>query len=144
MSMEFFTAEQKDLIPEYQAKWKKIALSTQRIDRDKAKEAMIKACKLLRQNKPEIVFCDSPFQALEILQSNSKTAPIFDWQGQQAAMQTLGDEQLELESRFKLFWATFLRQATMMFKLWLKKSKIRKKAVYKLITQLTNQTNKSW
>ena len=43
MSMEFFTAEQKDLIPEYQAKWKKIALSTQRIDRDKAKEAMIKA-----------------------------------------------------------------------------------------------------
>lgn len=38
-----FTSEQQVLIPTYRSKWQKIACSTERIDREKAKLAINKA-----------------------------------------------------------------------------------------------------
>ena len=67
MAIKFFTPQQEALIPEYQAKWQQIALSTERIDRDKARQSVIEACKILGKKEPEIIFCASPFEALERL-----------------------------------------------------------------------------
>ena len=79
MSINLFTPEQKALIPEYQAKWQKIALSTERIDRERAKKSVIEACQILGQKEPEIIFCASPFEALERLNTYvEQTETIFD------------------------------------------------------------------
>ena len=65
------TPEQEALIPVYQEKWRAIALSTERIDRQKAAEAIRSVYTLLSElypaffkQEPEIIFFDSPFAAL--------------------------------------------------------------------------------
>ena len=67
MSINFFTPEQEALIAEYQQKWQKIALSTARIDRDKAETAVREIYQVIGEKTPQIVFCASPFEALERL-----------------------------------------------------------------------------
>ncbi|BAY97853.1 hypothetical protein NIES37_18000 [Tolypothrix tenuis PCC 7101] len=57
------TPEQEALIPVYQQKWRKIALSTERIDREKASEAVKAAYDLIGEDEPEIIFFDSPYTA---------------------------------------------------------------------------------
>ncbi|BAY87168.1 hypothetical protein NIES267_66860 [Calothrix parasitica NIES-267] len=61
------TLEQEVLIPIYREKWKKIALSTERIDRDKAAEAVKQAYALIGEKEPEILFFKSPCRALQYL-----------------------------------------------------------------------------
>lgn len=66
------TSEQKALIRVYQEKWKAIALSTERIDRQKAEVAVKAAYQVMGLQEPEIIFCDSPYQSLRL--SASKAA----------------------------------------------------------------------
>ncbi len=62
----FLTPEQEALIPVYR-EWRKIALSTQRIDREKAADAIKAAYALCYVNEPEIVFYDSPYAAAKTI-----------------------------------------------------------------------------
>ncbi len=61
------TPEQQALIPVYREKWRKIALSTQRVDREKATEALKAAYNFFDSEAPEIEFFDSPKAALKEL-----------------------------------------------------------------------------
>ncbi|MEH1928546.1 hypothetical protein [Nostoc sp.] len=61
---EKLTPEQEALIPVYRQKWRAIALSTERIDREKASEAVKATYVLIGIEEPEIVFYDSPNAAL--------------------------------------------------------------------------------
>ena len=58
------TPEQEALIPAYRDKWKRIAFSTERIDRDKTVKAVELLYYLTCQKKPEITFYESPYKAL--------------------------------------------------------------------------------
>lgn len=61
------TPEQEALIPVYHEKWRKIALSTERIDREKATHAVKEAFGLFGSYQPEILFCDGVNTALNII-----------------------------------------------------------------------------
>lgn len=67
------TPEQEALIPVYREKWRAIALSTERIDREKAAEAVKAAYAAIHKQEPEIIFCDSPYAAWKfVIQKNLK------------------------------------------------------------------------
>nr|WP_235526577.1 hypothetical protein [Nostoc piscinale] len=57
--------EQEALIPVYREKWRQIALSTERIDKGIAADAVKAVYKILGFDEPEIVFFDSPYAALK-------------------------------------------------------------------------------
>ncbi|RCJ20521.1 hypothetical protein A6770_31390 [Nostoc minutum NIES-26] len=57
------TPEQEALISAYREKWRIIALSTERIDKEKAAKAVKEAYGLIGLDEPKIVFCDSPYSA---------------------------------------------------------------------------------
>jgi hypothetical protein len=59
------TPEQEALIPVYRDKWRAIAFSTERIDRDKAAEAVKAGYIALKYESPEIRFQDSPYVACQ-------------------------------------------------------------------------------
>lgn len=61
------TSEQEALIGLYREKWKAIALSTERIDRQNAQEAVRAAYQILGLKEPEIIFCDSPYETLRLI-----------------------------------------------------------------------------
>lgn len=66
IKVDKLTPEEKASIAVYQKKWREIALSTERIDRDKAAEAIksIYTSYLMKLPEPEIYFFDSPYAAL--------------------------------------------------------------------------------
>ncbi|MEA5469268.1 DUF6745 domain-containing protein [Spirulina sp. 06S082] len=59
--------EQEKMIPVYREKWQKIALSTDAIDRQQAREAVENGYIIVGKKVPEIVFVDSPLAASQIL-----------------------------------------------------------------------------
>lgn len=61
------TPEQEALIPVSREKWRKITLSTERIDRDKAREAVKEAYDLINLQEPKIMFCCSFYSALQTI-----------------------------------------------------------------------------
>ncbi|MEH1826576.1 MAG: DUF6745 domain-containing protein [Nostoc sp.] len=61
--IEKLTPEQEALIPVYREKWRAIALSTERIDREKAAKAVKVAYAAFGFEEPDIIFCDSPYAA---------------------------------------------------------------------------------
>lgn len=63
--IEKLTPEQEALIPVYREKWRAIALSTERIDREKAAEVVKAAYKVMDFDEPKILFYDSPYAALK-------------------------------------------------------------------------------
>lgn len=67
--IHFLTSEQEALIPEYQQKWKRIYLSTQPIQQNRAKAAVQGAYAVMGKPEPEVIFCTSPRAALERLQT---------------------------------------------------------------------------
>lgn len=67
IKIEKLTPEQEALIPLYSEKWEKIALTTQPIDRQKASETIKEAYALMGLSEPEILFYDSPYEALQII-----------------------------------------------------------------------------
>ncbi|MEG4088615.1 DUF6745 domain-containing protein [Microcoleus sp. Pol12B4] len=62
--IEQLTPQQQALIPVYREKWRKIALSTEPIDREKATQSVRFAYAALGYKEPQIVICDSPCAAL--------------------------------------------------------------------------------
>lgn len=58
--IEKLTPEQEALISVYREKWRAIALSTERIDKEKAAEVVKAAYTAIGKQQPEIIFCDSP------------------------------------------------------------------------------------
>jgi hypothetical protein len=63
--IEQLTAQQQALIPVYREKWRKIALSTEPIDREKAVESVRFAYAALGYKEPQIIICDSPRAAFD-------------------------------------------------------------------------------
>ena len=89
------TPEQEALIPVYQEKWRRIALSTEPIDREKAAKAVNFAYTAIGIKEPEIIFFDSPNAALRQLK-------IRPWS--QRGFELFGEvrNQLELQQRYQL------------------------------------------
>ena len=71
--IHFLTPEQEALIPEYQEKWKRIYLSTEPIQQNRAKAAVQGAYAVMGKAEPEVIFCSSPRAALERLQAYVET-----------------------------------------------------------------------
>ena len=63
--IEKLTPEQEALIPVYREKWRAIALSTERIDREKAAEAVKLVYAAMGKEDPEIIFVDSLYGAMK-------------------------------------------------------------------------------
>lgn len=61
------TPAQQAMIPVYREKWKRIPISTQPIDRQKASVAVNVAYKLIGEPDPDVVFCSSPREALNAI-----------------------------------------------------------------------------
>lgn len=69
--INFLTTEQEALIPEYQEKWQHYITSTEPIDREKAQSALNVVYQLMGKKAPKIVFCQSPYEVLQLkLRSN--------------------------------------------------------------------------
>ena len=65
--IEKLTPEEEALIPVYREKWLKIALSTERIDREKAAEVLKATYTAIDKQEPEIIFCENPYAGLKII-----------------------------------------------------------------------------
>ncbi|MCC5606998.1 hypothetical protein LC612_09420 [Nostoc sp. CHAB 5834] len=65
--IENLTPEEEALIPVYREKWLKIALSTERIDCEKAAEVLKATYTAIDKQEPEIIFCESPYAGLKII-----------------------------------------------------------------------------
>lgn len=70
--LDQLTPEQEAQIPLYIEKWKKIALSTERIDRQRATDAITAAYQWFDCEAPEIIFFDSPYEAFKELEDSWK------------------------------------------------------------------------
>jgi len=64
------TPEKQALIPVYRKKWRKIARSTERIDRNKAAESVKAAFELIDEPEPKVYFFDSIFSAINEYNDN--------------------------------------------------------------------------
>jgi hypothetical protein len=67
--IEKLTPSQEAVMPVYLQKWRKIAFSTERIDRDQATEAVKAAYNLIGKQAPFVLFFDSPDTALRELET---------------------------------------------------------------------------
>ena len=61
------TPAQAALIPVYRDKWRALALSTGPINRSQAAETIQAAYAIIGKKAPEIVFCDRPYEAADII-----------------------------------------------------------------------------
>ena len=64
--VNLLTPEQEALIPEYQNKWQYLGISTEPIDKKKAEAAVNSVYALMGKKAPKIVFCRSPYEALQL------------------------------------------------------------------------------
>ncbi len=67
IKIEKLTPQQEALIGVYREKWRRIALSTDAIDRQKASNAVKAAYERIGYQEPEIIFCDSPEAACSLI-----------------------------------------------------------------------------
>jgi hypothetical protein len=72
--IDILTPEQEALLPVIREKWKAIALSTERIDRQKVTVAVKATYRALNLTEPKILFFDSPLAAITFLESQPKSA----------------------------------------------------------------------
>ncbi len=70
--IEKLTAEQEALIPVYREKWRKIGLSTEAINRQKAEESVKALYANFTNKEPKLLFFDSPYAALKIILTKFK------------------------------------------------------------------------
>ena len=63
--IEQLTPQQQALIGVYREKWRRIALSTESIDREEAAKSVIFAYAAIGYKEPQIIICDSPRAAIE-------------------------------------------------------------------------------
>ncbi|MBD1934530.1 MULTISPECIES: DUF6745 domain-containing protein [Cyanophyceae] len=78
--IEKLTPEKEALIPVYREKWRKIALSTEPIDKEKAAKAIKKAYAFIGLSQPEVIFYSSPYSGFRYLQ---QLKGFSDWIGEQ-------------------------------------------------------------
>ena len=64
---EKLTPQQETLFLNYLEKWRKVALSTEPINREKAESAIKKAYTLIDEPQPQVFFFDSPYAAVVAL-----------------------------------------------------------------------------
>ncbi|MGL5060470.1 MAG: DUF6745 domain-containing protein [Microcoleus sp.] len=76
--IEELTPEQEDLLLVYDEKWCEIMYSTEPIDREKASEAVKSAYRVIEEKEPEIIFCDSPYEAANLLMSCESLTQLYD------------------------------------------------------------------
>jgi hypothetical protein len=69
--IEDLTPEQESLISVYCEKWRRVVLSTERLDRDRAAVTIRTAYAISKRPEPEIVFCESPLVAIRELQGRA-------------------------------------------------------------------------
>lgn len=72
------TPEQEDLIRVYEDKWWEIMYSTEPIDREKAAEAVKEAYLAVDEKEPEVIFCDSPYEAANLLMSCDSLTQLYE------------------------------------------------------------------
>ncbi|MEY2833866.1 MAG: hypothetical protein RLZZ574_3125, partial [Cyanobacteriota bacterium] len=74
MSSKFeqLTNEQINLISSHVKKWEKIAISTERINREQAVEIVNSLYKMLEYKLPTVLFFDSPFAAYHFVLGQTK------------------------------------------------------------------------
>lgn len=73
------TPQKETLIPAYWEKWRKIAFSTQSIDKNKNREVVQILYSLVDYEMPQIIFCHSPYAAInEMLLMNSSNRLLFE------------------------------------------------------------------
>ncbi|MEG3846459.1 hypothetical protein QT971_04310 [Microcoleus sp. herbarium19] len=65
--IEKLTPQQEDLMLVYDEKWIQIMYSTETIDREKASEAVKQAYLAIDEKEPEIIFCGSPYEAVNLV-----------------------------------------------------------------------------
>ncbi|MEG4571680.1 hypothetical protein QUA56_02965 [Microcoleus sp. N3A4] len=65
------TPAQEALIPVYRDKWREIALSPGPINRSQAAETIKAAYAIMGKKPPEIIFCDRPYQAADLILSHA-------------------------------------------------------------------------
>jgi hypothetical protein len=92
--IEKLTSEQEALIPVYREKWRKIALSTEPIDQERATKAIKEMYTFLSKKEPEILFFSSPHEALELIMSMLRTKFWSDKIGRPLA------EKIQCETKF--------------------------------------------
>lgn len=96
------TTEQENLISVYREKWRNIALSTERIERETASEVIERAYALVGKKKPKIIFCDSPHDyALKVSEFLSNSEPPDFVQAMGRLNEVLGEYFQELGSQIK-------------------------------------------
>ncbi|MEM9926808.1 MAG: hypothetical protein AAF915_24175, partial [Cyanobacteria bacterium P01_D01_bin.50] len=61
---EQLTSQQETFFLKYLENWRKIALSTDRINREKAEQAIKEAYTLINEPQPQVLFFDSPYAAV--------------------------------------------------------------------------------
>jgi hypothetical protein len=61
--IETLTPEQEALIPVIRDKWRRIVLSTEPIERKRAKKAAKTAYAAIDLKEPRVIFCDNPHAA---------------------------------------------------------------------------------
>lgn len=126
--IQFLTPEQEALIPEYQEKWKRIYLSTQPIERNRAKAAVQGAYAVMGKPEPEVIFCSSPRAGLDRLQAYVETT-----------QQNPLPSQEEVQNDF----FQFARAAWEMMKIKAKRESAGTKPLHGLQEQVARETYKS-
>ena len=63
------TPEQQEFIPIYRNKWQQIACSTEKIDKDRAQQAIKKAYEFIELTEPNVLFVATPHDALDYIHS---------------------------------------------------------------------------
>jgi hypothetical protein len=93
------TPEQEALIPVHQDKWRAIALSTERIDRTVATEAIKAVYAAIAQPVPEVIFCESPSAVPQVLTRllQQQFSPDLAW-----VVERYSSEQRQAKSRSRL------------------------------------------
>jgi hypothetical protein len=125
---DLFPANQMDLIPEYQEKWRRVYLDTQPINPTKATAAVQQAYRVMSKPEPEVVFCPSPRAALDRLQSH--ISPV----DESLPSVSLANDTQKYRNSFLLY----ANIAGMMFKSVSKEQKVKLNAIFKLIEDLEN------
>jgi hypothetical protein len=102
INIDKLTPEQEALIPVYREKWRTIALSTERIDFQKAEDAVKAAYNIIGKKTPKILFSSSPYAALNTILSQLDThQPMQQLQWQLANLfgDTVSRELLKLDGQ---------------------------------------------
>lgn len=126
--IQFLTLEQEFLIDTYKKKWKKICLSTQPIEKIRAKAAVKGAYAVMGQQEPEVIFCTSPKSALEKIQAFTSN--------EETSQKNVGFSQEDIRKNFLWF---FLKTACHIIQLNRKQKQSGTGPILELLTEVSKK-----